>query len=378
MPAARGSPTVAFLATWFIGIHGGHAPICPNQDAACNCDTDCGTNRCDCPEAWAVTSKEVRISVNKYFHHMDRSGAEDANIGNIFTGKTPTECAALCDEASGCAGFELGVDCAGLCDLEEYYGLKHQAGDCQLKNASAVLMNERTVQNLDFYAKQDPDAEEALTGLAATVGSCCDDEKAGCRGRGGWTTGGGTKRCQDDVEEDVDPMSWAIPFAAFWLFGFFALLWRRHQQVRMRQQQQQASAASLPPAALQMTQTVGGLSPAAQMQAGGQPAAGYPQAGPVLYGGGAVIAGQAAVAATVPAAGGYPAAAGGGPAIVVYATAAPVAYGNGAPAVDTSAITMGMVLPAVAGGSEEAPPPVGAGAEKGVQPAKGSSHNFCR
>ena len=74
------------------------------------------------------------------------------------------------------------------------------------------------------------------------------------------------------------------------------------------------------------------------------------------YGGGAVIAGQAAVAATVPAAGGYPAAAGGGPAIV-YATAAPVAYGNGAPAVDTSAITMGIVLPAVAGGSEEAPPP---------------------
>jgi hypothetical protein len=67
----------------------------------------------------------------------------------------------------------------------------------------------------------------------------------------------------------------------------------------------------------------------------------------VPYGGGAVIAGQAAVAATVPAAGGYPAAAGGGPAIV-YATAAPVAYGNGAPAVDTSAITMGIVLPAVA------------------------------
>ena len=99
------------------------------------------------------------------------------------------------------------------------------------------------------------------------------------------------------------------------------------------------------------------------MQAGGQPAAGYPQEGPVPYGGGAypqagqvpygggaVIAGQAAVAATVPAAGGGPA--------IVYATAAPVAYGNGAPAVDTSAITMGIELPAVAGGSEEAPPPV--------------------
>ena len=112
-----------------------------------------------------------------------------------------------------------------------------------------------------------------------------------------------------------------------------------------------------------MMQTVGVLPPAAQMQAGGQPAAGYPQEGPVPYGGGAyperpakivpygggaVIAGQAAVAATVPAAGGYPAAAGGGPAIV-YATAAPVAYGNGAPAVDTSAITMGIVLPAVGG-----------------------------
>ena len=61
-----------------------------------------------------------------------------------------------------------------------------------------------------------------------------------------------------------------------------------------------------------------------------------------------------------------------------HATAAPVAYGNGAPAVDTSAITMGIVLPAVAGEAKEAPPPVGAGAEKEVQPAKGSSHNFCR
>ena len=44
----------------------------------------------------------------------------------------------------------------------------------------------------------------------------------------------------------------------------------------------------LPPdAALQMMQTVGVLPPAAQMQAGGQPAAGYPQEGPVPYGGGA-------------------------------------------------------------------------------------------
>ena len=130
-------------------------------------------------------------------------------------------------------------------------------------------------------------------------------------------------------------------------------------QLGMRQQQ-----ATLPPdAALQMMQTVGVLPPAAQLQADGQPAAGYPQEGPVPYGGGAypqagqvpygggaVIAGQAAVAATVPAAGGGPA--------IVYATAAPVAYGNGAPAVDTSAITMGIELPAVAGGSEEAPPPV--------------------
>ena len=200
------------------------------------------------------------------------------------------------------------------------------------------------------------------------------------------------ERERDYMEEDDDPMSWAIPVAAFSLFMTFVYVFqyvrkKQREQLRMRQQE-----ATLPPdAALQMMQTVGGLPPAAQMQAGGQPAAGYPQAGPVPYGGGgypqagpvpygggAVIAGQAAVAATVPAAGGYPAAAGGGPAIVGYATAVPVAYGNGAPAVDTSAITMGIVLPAVAGGSEEAPPPVGAGAEKGVQPAKGSSHNFCR
>ena len=36
------------------------------------------------------------------------------------------------------------------------------------------------------------------------------------------------------------------------------------------------------------------------------------------------------------------------------------------------------ILPAVAGGPEKAPPPVWVGAEKGVQPAKGSSHNLCR
>ena len=65
------------------------------------------------------------------------------------------------------------------------------------------------------------------------------------------------------------------------------------------------------------------------------------------YGGGAVIAGQAAAAATVPAAGGYPAAAGGGvpQSCMGHATAAPVAYANSTPAVDTSTIMMGTVLP---------------------------------
>ena len=64
------------------------------------------------------------------------------------------------------------------------------------------------------------------------------------------------------------------------------------------------------------------------------------------YGGGAVITSQAAAAATVPAAGGYPAAAGGGvpQSCMSHATAAPVAYANSAPAVDTSMIMMGTVL----------------------------------
>jgi hypothetical protein len=124
-----------------------------------------------------------------------------------------------------------------------------------------------------------------------------------------------------------------------------------------------------------MMQTVGVLPPAAQMQAGGQPAAGYPLAtrrkaqcrtavAPTRKGRPSAVRrwrrhcgpGSGGGDSACRRAGGYPAAAGGGPAIV-YATAAPVAYGNGAPAVDTSAITMGIVLPAVAGGSEEAPPP---------------------
>merc|ERR1719272_136291 len=330
------SRTVACLAIWFIGIHGQageDGPTClPNSQA-------CG-----------------------YTHHK-KSCVSSHNI-KTYTGRTPEQCAALCNiYGDDCKGFEIFADHGN----DIVYASR---GDCTLQDSANYDGCDGAYYNTDFYAKG-PAAE-------GEVAVCCKDDYD-------------YERERDYMEEDDDPMSWAIPVAAFSLFMTFVYVFqyvRKKQREQLRMRQQEATLA--PDAALQMMQTVGGLPPAAQMQAGGQPAAGYPQAGPVPYGGGgypqagqvpygggAVIAGQAAVAATVPAAGGYPAAAGGGPAIVGYATAAPVAYGNGAPAVDTSAITMGIVLPAVAGEAKEAPPPVGAEAEKGVQPAKGSSHNFC-
>ena len=219
------SPTLTCLATWLIGIHGGHGPICPNQDAACNCAADCGTNRCgttrSCPEAWPdertnLTSYYVPISEKaNYYHHVERSGVDqiaicveryragyqageckteiwtNTNIGGIEPGKTPTECAALCDEADGCAGFELGVVCDGLC-ADASWTPKHQAGDCQLKNASKVskhrpysYSSEKHVFGRgDFYAKQDLDAERSTYVETAARQRCCNDDKAGCKGTG--------------------------------------------------------------------------------------------------------------------------------------------------------------------------------------------------
>ena len=79
-------PTVACMTVWLIGIHGGHKPTCPNENLACNCESDCSTKRCDCPEAWTAMSKYVSISSHAKYVHYENRCVDDANIAAANVG----------------------------------------------------------------------------------------------------------------------------------------------------------------------------------------------------------------------------------------------------------------------------------------------------
>ena len=218
------SRTVACLAIWFIGIHGEQA----GEDGP-----------------------------SGYDHHP-KSCVSSHNIKS-YTDRTPEQCAELCNiYGRGCKGFEIFVD----------YGIRSGRRDdhCTLQDSANYDGCNGASYNLDFYAKS----------WHQRCSSACSAER-------------------DDFEEDDDPVAVAgfVGYSGYFVlavlcFSIIAFGQRQRQrqlrgQLGMRQQQ-----ATLPPdAALQMMQTVGVLPPAAQMQAGGQPAAGYPQEGPVPYGGGA-------------------------------------------------------------------------------------------